>query len=316
MDSTASTVSVSTGSSGKARCAASAPAANGQATAPPAQARGGFHRLCGRRRFVPRRFLRRKNFRRRREGYRFRFRRKLMDTRFLPRQQHIAMVALQQLLGDLAMAMLLPLVAADDTDDGSRAETDQAELQFVHATCSACAAPRRYPPRRCATRRFLHRHANQLLGHLPIAILLWLMKRNCVLADMRSTILQKRSVLLSSSGASTSSSRQNGAGLSWNIANTSAIAVSAFRRREQVDRRILLARRLCHDLDAGIEDLVAGHDQLCLAAAEQGREQLAEVAVHRVVGRLQQVARLAVDAADRAFEDFQRLGRSAACASR
>ena len=35
-------------------------------------------------------------------------------------------------------------------------------------------------------------------------------------------------MLASSSGASTSSSRQNGAGLSWKIANTSAIAVSAF----------------------------------------------------------------------------------------
>ena len=35
-------------------------------------------------------------------------------------------------------------------------------------------------------------------------------------------------MLLSSSGASTSSIKQNGAGLSLNIANTSAIAVSAF----------------------------------------------------------------------------------------
>ncbi len=45
---------------------------------------------------------------------------------------------------------------------------------------------------------------------------------------MRLTILQKRSVLASSSGASTSSSKQNGAGLSWNIENTNAVAVNAF----------------------------------------------------------------------------------------
>ncbi len=45
---------------------------------------------------------------------------------------------------------------------------------------------------------------------------------------MRFTMSQNRSVLLSSSGASTSSSRQKGAGLSWKKENTSAIAVSAF----------------------------------------------------------------------------------------
>gem|GEM_PF-6010366 len=63
---------------------------------------------------------------------------------------------------------------------------------------------------------------------ISMVILLCVMKRNCVCADMRLTISQKRSVLLSSSGASTSSSMQNGAGLSWNIENTRAIAVSAF----------------------------------------------------------------------------------------
>ena len=52
--------------------------------------------------------------------------------------------------------------------------------------------------------------------------------KNCVFSLICLTKLQKRSVLLSSSGASTSSIKQNGAGLSLNIANTSAIAVSAF----------------------------------------------------------------------------------------
>ena len=45
---------------------------------------------------------------------------------------------------------------------------------------------------------------------------------------MRDTSLAYLSVFASSRGASTSSSRQNGAGLSWKMANTSAIAVSAF----------------------------------------------------------------------------------------
>src|SRR5450830_1033330 len=63
---------------------------------------------------------------------------------------------------------------------------------------------------------------------ISIAILLCEMNRNWVFEDMRLTMLQKRSVLASSSGASTSSSKQNGAGFNWNIENTSAVAVSAF----------------------------------------------------------------------------------------
>src|SRR2546425_255478 len=61
-----------------------------------------------------------------------------------------------------------------------------------------------------------------------IVILLWLMNRNWVCADMRRTSSQNRSVFESSSGASTSSSRQKGAGLSWKSENTSAMAVRAF----------------------------------------------------------------------------------------
>ena len=45
---------------------------------------------------------------------------------------------------------------------------------------------------------------------------------------MVATNFAKRSVFESSKGASTSSSKQNGAGLSWKIAKTKAIAVSAF----------------------------------------------------------------------------------------
>ena len=76
---------------------------------------------------------------------------------------------------------------------------------------------------------------------ISMVILLWLMNRNWVCADMRFTSSQKRAVFESSSGASTSSSRQNGAGLSWNMANTSEIAVSAF---SPPDSRWMLALRL------------------------------------------------------------------------
>ncbi|MOA64757.1 hypothetical protein D3C78_1909140 [compost metagenome] len=57
---------------------------------------------------------------------------------------------------------------------------------------------------------------------------LWLMYRNCVCAAICFTRSQKRLVLASSSGASTSSSMQNGAGLRLNSENTRLIAVSAF----------------------------------------------------------------------------------------
>src|SRR5205085_8021917 len=68
---------------------------------------------------------------------------------------------------------------------------------------------------------------------ISIEILLWLMNRNWVSPAMRFTRSQKRCVLLSSSGASTSSSRQNGAGLSCDSEDTSEIAVSAFSPPER-----------------------------------------------------------------------------------
>src|SRR5438876_8976814 len=64
--------------------------------------------------------------------------------------------------------------------------------------------------------------------------------------------------------------------------------------REQMDAGIALARRLRHDLYAGIEDLLAGHDELRFAAAEKGREERAEMAVYAVERLAQELARLAV----------------------
>ena len=66
--------------------------------------------------------------------------------------------------------------------------------------------------------------------------------------------------------------------------------------------RVLLARRLRHDLHAGVEDLLAGQHQPRLAAAEEHREQLPKWPLTVSKVSLQQLARLAVDAADRVLQ--------------
>src|SRR5688500_15772096 len=75
---------------------------------------------------------------------------------------------------------------------------------------------------------------------------------------------------------------------------------------EQVDAGVALAGRLGHDLHPGVEDLLAGHQQLRLAAAEQGRKERAEMPVDAVEGLAQQLARLAVDAPDGVLQGVHR----------
>ena len=107
--------------------------------------------------------------------------------------------------------------------------------------------------------------------------------------------------MASSSGASTSSSTQIGAGL---VRNTAKISASRGQRLlaagEQRHGLRLLARRAGEDLEAGLERIV-GFDQLQLgrAAAEQVREQPLEMAVDDVEGGEQPLAALAVEAVDR-----------------
>src|SRR5690606_39038367 len=72
--------------------------------------------------------------------------------------------------------------------------------------------------------------------------------------------------------------------------------------RELVDRAVALARRLRHHLDAGIEDFVAGQYEARFPAAEELREQHAEMTIDGVVGVLQQLAGLAVDTSDGVLE--------------
>ena len=73
--------------------------------------------------------------------------------------------------------------------------------------------------------------------------------------------------------------------------------------RKQRQRRRLLARRLGDDLQAAFERILAlDHFQARLAAAEQRREQLAEVRVDRLEGVLQPLVRLAIELADGAAQ--------------
>src|SRR5471030_1826471 len=128
------------------------------------------------------------------------------------------------------------------------------------------------------------------------------MKRNWVWSDMRLTIRQNRSVLASSSGASTSSSRQNGAGLSRNIENTSAVAVSAF---SPPDNRWMVAFFLPGGwaMTCTPESRISSPVMISFAWPPPNRiGQFGEVAVDAVEGVLQQFAGLFVDARDRVLQ--------------
>ena len=96
------------------------------------------------------------------------------------------------------------------------------------STSPPSAPLRRRPPPPGATRPARSWSRRCSCEASSIVVLLCVMKMNCTRLDISLTVSQKRPTLLSSSGASTSSSRQNGAGLSSKIENTSATAVSAF----------------------------------------------------------------------------------------
>ena len=63
---------------------------------------------------------------------------------------------------------------------------------------------------------------------ISMVILLWVMMMNCTSFDIVLTISRNLPTLLSSSGASTSSRIQNGAGFNLKMEKTSATAVRAF----------------------------------------------------------------------------------------
>ena len=106
--------------------------------------------------------------------------------------------------------------------------TQLRQLRCPRATSPPCAPPRRHPPPPGARRPARSASRPPAARPSPSCVLLCVMKMNCTLRDISRTMSQKRPMLLSSSGASTSSSRQNGAGFKSKIENTSATAVSAF----------------------------------------------------------------------------------------
>ena len=134
-------------------------------------------------------------------------------------------------------------------------------------------------------------------------------KRVSVRRRMSSRSAQKRSTLASSSGASTSSSTQIGDGLVRNTAKISASAVSACSPPESsvIDLRAL-ARRPRDDLEPRLQRIVgAGQRKLGRAAAEEMLEEAGEMAVHRLEGREQPLAALAVQVLDALPQALDRL---------
>src|SRR3990167_5327239 len=150
---------------------------------------------------------------------------------------------------------------------------------------------------------------------ISMVILLWLMNRNWVCADILFTSSQKRSVFASSSGASTSSSRQKGAGLSWNSANTSAIATRAFSPPESRWMEVLRfpggwavtctpATRISSPV---MISFASPPPNSTVNSAPKWRFTVSKVSrsssrVSRSMRRIASTARLAVDAPDRVLE--------------
>src|SRR5258708_7780613 len=121
-------------------------------------------------------------------------------------------------LGLAPVPAFLPLVVQENSRDDHGANAQETDLQFAHAQAAAgssrsfrassiSTATTRDTPRSCMV-------TPTSWCAISMVILLWLINRNWVCCDIFSTNSQKRSVLASSSGASTSSNRQNGAGLS------------------------------------------------------------------------------------------------------
>ena len=134
-------------------------------------------------------------------------------------------------------------------------------------------------------------------------------KRVSVRRVISSSRSQKRVTFASSSGASTSSSTQIGAGLARKTAKIRASAVSVCsppERSERVDE--LLARRLAHDLEPRFQRVVAfDQDELRLAPAEEVGEEQREVGVHLLERGQQPLAPLAVEARDAGAERRDRV---------
>jgi hypothetical protein len=194
------------------------------------------------------------------------------------------MVGREGALDALAGLVLLPLVVTNDADDEDAAGRDQAHLEVCHAACASCSEIRgglhvhRHDARYAL---LLHRHTDQLVGHLH---------RNLVVRDEEELGMVGHAL--------DHAAEALGIGV---VQGRVDLVEQAERRRvqaehrehqrrrgqsllaagQQVDGRVLLARRLGHHLHAGVEDFVAGHHEPGLAAAEQDREQFREMLLTR-----------------------------------
>src|SRR6185503_11648131 len=161
-------------------------------------------------------------------------------------QKDILMIRAERAFRIAPGAAFLHSVVDEHRRDHHHAYREQPDLELAHGRRQAASSSRILSASSMSTATTRDTPDSGMVTPISwvaisMVILLWLMNRNCVCADILRTRSQKRVVLLSSSGASTSSSRQNGAGLSWNSENTSAIAVSAFSPPES---RWMLVLRL------------------------------------------------------------------------
>ena len=130
------------------------------------------------------------------------------------------------------------------------------------------------------------------------------MMTNCEIFWNSLTIRLNRSLLASSSAASTSSSRQKGEGLDLNIANKQRDGRHGlFAAGKQRDAAGFFSRRLCDDFYAAFEDVFGVFENdIGLAAAEELAEKFLEIDANLLEGDAEFFAAFLVDAVDKLLE--------------
>ena len=161
-------------------------------------------------------------------------------------------------------------------------------LTVADSRVATCAAPDRAPPppRRLTATSFETPGSSMVTPYSRSAIsivrLLCVIRMNCERSVISRTIWLKRPTLASSSGASTSSSMQNGDGLTRKMANSSDTAVSAFSPPDSSSMfwlTFLPGGLAMISMPVSSMSLVVGqHAGWRLAAAEHAREHLLELA--------------------------------------
>jgi hypothetical protein len=153
---------------------------------------------------------------------------------------------------------------------------------------------------------------------ISIVRLLCVMMMNCVPLRHLRTIAPKRPTLASSSGASTSSSRQNGLGLIRKIAKIRLTAVSAFSPPDSSSRLRTCLPGGWATISTPVPSMIlrSVSTQPRRPAAEQPREDLLEHVVDRLNVSTKRSRRRLVDLLDRLLQLRDRLSRSFFCVDR